>query len=115
MDVTSTAQVISQVSGAVANSGGFDPTTLTALGGVLMSHMTEPLSNKIPDNVKPYAIGAAHIAIGAYAKSAVTNTPFAQNLGAGLAAAGIAAIYHSAIFKQDGFLANLFKGALNKA
>lgn len=110
MNITETAQAVSLASNLVATGGGFNPSTLTVLGGVLLSHFTTPVAEKIPASVRPYAIGAGHIALGALATSQATGTPFAANLGTGLAAAGTAALYHSALYKKDSFLANILKG-----
>jgi hypothetical protein len=103
MDVTTTAQVVSQVAG----QQGVSPLQLSLMLGPLVSHAIQPVAAKIPASLKPALIAVGSIVAGALATSAQTGMPFNQALGYGVGTALAAKLYHLGVLKDGGALAAL--------
>lgn len=102
MDVTMTAQVAQVAQQAAA----LNPATLAVLGGLIMSHLVEPISEKIPAAWRPTLI-----TLGMGMATAFTamsqGVPPATALGYGVASVATAKLYHVAVFKDGGVLSFL--------
>jgi hypothetical protein len=105
MDMTITAQALSQAAPAVA---ALSPLQLALLAGPLLAHLFQAVKPKmrVPEDMKPYLAVASMVGATTMAATA-TGTPLPAALGLGIATAAVGTGWHVGFLSSSGVLGTL--------